>query len=228
MFVTEGIETAAAVAFAFSAEIAAGEVAIAAAISASGMEAFQPYPATTRVTLAADRDESVKANGNPGSRRGESAARAFGIRHHARLRIVIAMPGDAGDVRRLARRPGPRRCRVGSSGPPRRGSLRADCGARHAQQRGRMKTAPAAGLGRVSSITKGLPWGGMSDVIKHGASNRCKRRRSGTAPPFRGVDMPKNVTAAIEKFTTGPVDDAVRAAIDAAPFARLSGSGHRK
>jgi hypothetical protein len=40
----EGIETGAAVALAMSTEIAAGEVAVAAAISAVGVEAFQPYP----------------------------------------------------------------------------------------------------------------------------------------------------------------------------------------
>jgi Domain of unknown function (DUF927)/Toprim domain len=96
LLVAEGIETGAAVALAFVAEIKAGEVAVAAAISANGVEAFQPYLATKRVTVAGDRDEGSKANGKPGSRRGERAARIFGIRHHARLQIGIALPGDVG------------------------------------------------------------------------------------------------------------------------------------
>ena len=96
IIVTEGIETGAAVALAFAAEIEAGEIAVAAAISATGVEAFQPYPATTRITLGADRDEGSKTNGKPGSRRGERAARTFGIRHRTRVQIGIALPGGAG------------------------------------------------------------------------------------------------------------------------------------
>ena len=97
LIVTEGIETGAAVALAFAAEIAAGEIAVAAAISATGVEAFQPYLATTRVTVAGDRDEGSKANGKPGSRRGERAARTFGVKHQARLQVRIAMPDKAGE-----------------------------------------------------------------------------------------------------------------------------------
>ena len=95
--VAEGIETGAAVALALAAEIEAGEVAVAAAISAGGVEAFQPYPATRRVTVAADRDEAPKPNGKPGSRRGERAAREFGLRHHETLDIAIALPGKPGE-----------------------------------------------------------------------------------------------------------------------------------
>jgi hypothetical protein len=97
LIVTEGIETGAAVALAFAVEIAAGEIAVAAAISATGVEAFQPYLATTRVTVAGDRDEGSKANGKPGSRRGERAARTFGVKHQARLQVRIAMPDKAGE-----------------------------------------------------------------------------------------------------------------------------------
>ena len=97
IIVTEGIETGAAVALAKTAEIGAGEVAVAAAISATGIEAFQPYPATKRVTIAADRDEAEKADGTPGSRRGERAARVFGLRHHETLTICIALPGKPGE-----------------------------------------------------------------------------------------------------------------------------------
>jgi len=97
LMVTEGIETGAAVALAFAVEITAGEIAVAAAISANGVEAFQPYLATMRVTVAGDRDEASKANGNPGSRRGERAARTFGVKHYAKLQIGIAMPGNAGE-----------------------------------------------------------------------------------------------------------------------------------
>ena len=96
LLVAEGIETGAAVALAFAPEIKAGEVAVAAAISANGVEAFQPYLATKRVTVAGDRDEGSKANGKSGSRRGERAARTFGVKHHARLQVGIAMPGNAG------------------------------------------------------------------------------------------------------------------------------------
>ena len=97
LVVTEGIETGAAVALAFSAELEAGAIAVAAAISASGVEAFQPYTATTRITIAADRDEGAGLNGNPGSRRGERAARTFGMRQHERIGVLIAMPGNPGE-----------------------------------------------------------------------------------------------------------------------------------
>ncbi len=97
IIVTEGIETGAAVALAFSAEIKAGQVAVAAAVSAVGMEAFQPYDATIQLTIAADRDEAPKTNGRPGSRRGEEAARTLGLQHHEERLVGIAMPGHAGE-----------------------------------------------------------------------------------------------------------------------------------
>jgi hypothetical protein len=97
IILAEGIETGAAVALAFIAEVYAGEIAVAAAISATGIEAFEPYPATTHLTVAADRDEAPKSDGSPGSRRGERAARTFGLKHYHRLNIAIALPGASGE-----------------------------------------------------------------------------------------------------------------------------------
>ena len=128
VIVTEGIETGAAVALALAPEIAAGEIAVAAAISAVGIEAFQPYPATQRVTIAADRDEAPK-NGRPPSRRGEQAARAFGFRHHDRIAVSIALPGSPGeavDWLDVLRRDGPDAVRAGILNAAR--SLRTDRG----------------------------------------------------------------------------------------------------
>ena len=97
IILSEGIETAAAVALAMAAEVAAGEVAVAAAISATGVEAFQLYPNTARVTIAADRDEAAKPDGKPGSRRGERAARTFGLKHHDRIKVAVSLPGASGE-----------------------------------------------------------------------------------------------------------------------------------
>ena len=94
--VAEGIETAAAVAHAFRQEIEAGKVAVAAAIAAGGVAAFQIYPTTKRVTVAADRDEAVKPSKPAASRTGEKMAREFGMRNHERVGIDIAMPGRSG------------------------------------------------------------------------------------------------------------------------------------
>ena len=98
LYLAEGIETAAAIAFAFRDQIAAGEVAVAAAISAAGLETFQPYPATQRVTVCADRDEAVKPNAQPGSRRGEQAARRFALFNYEKIRVYIALPGESGET----------------------------------------------------------------------------------------------------------------------------------
>ena len=97
IIVAEGIETAAAIAHVHGEEIAAGGMAVAAAVSAAGLEAFRPWPATRRITIAADRDEAAKADGAPGSRRGERAARRLGLRLHELLTIDIALPGEAGE-----------------------------------------------------------------------------------------------------------------------------------
>ncbi|WP_147041171.1 toprim domain-containing protein, partial [Skermanella aerolata] len=96
IIVCEGIETGAAVAVAMRTEIEAGKVVVAAAISASGIEAFQPWPATKHITVAADRDEK-RTLSKPASRRGEKAARNFGAKLHDRVSVAIAMPGAAGE-----------------------------------------------------------------------------------------------------------------------------------
>jgi hypothetical protein len=96
IIVCEGIETGAAVAVAMRTEIEAGKVVVAAAISAGGVEAFQPWPATRHITVAADRDEK----GTPikeASRRGEIAARKLGANLHDRVSVSIALPGVAGE-----------------------------------------------------------------------------------------------------------------------------------
>lgn len=96
IILTEGVETGAAVAFAFQAEIASQEVAVASAINAGGIEAFSLWSATQRVTVAADRDEAIKEGRPTATRRGEQAARKFAVRAHAQVRVAIAMPGRPG------------------------------------------------------------------------------------------------------------------------------------
>jgi hypothetical protein len=92
----EGIETAAALALARQTEIEAGEVVVAAALSTAGIKSFQPWPATRRITIAADRDEDRPAE-DRGFKAGEQAARAFAFAHHERLDIKIALPGQPGE-----------------------------------------------------------------------------------------------------------------------------------
>ena len=99
VIVAEGIETAAAVAHVFRREIEAGEVAVAAAISANGVQAWQPYPATHRVTMAADRDEEIKPPRVSPTKAGEKAAREFGLRRQdagSAIEVRIALPGAPG------------------------------------------------------------------------------------------------------------------------------------
>src|SRR5665213_429893 len=93
VIVAEGIETGAAVALAFAAEVEIGKIAVAAAISAGGIKAFQPYAATKWVTVAADRDEATKPDGKPGERAGEKAARAFAAKYRERIAVAFALPG---------------------------------------------------------------------------------------------------------------------------------------
>ncbi len=92
----EGIETAAAVARAFRPEIKAGEAYVIAGINAGGVEAFAPWPETKRVTVAADRDEATKINRPNPSRRGEKAARTFGLRVRQGVSVSIALAGEPG------------------------------------------------------------------------------------------------------------------------------------
>ncbi len=100
VIVTEGIETGAAVAHAFRREIEAGEIAVAAAISAGGVAAWQVWPATKRVTIAADRDEKIKPSRPAPSKAGEKAAREFGMRRQdegSAVEVRIALPGRLGE-----------------------------------------------------------------------------------------------------------------------------------
>jgi hypothetical protein len=96
VIVCEGIETAAAVALAFSAEIQTGQVMVAAAISAAGVEAFQPWPTTQKLLVAADRDEGDNEAGQPRDRAGEHAARKLCLRQWAGVECSIALPGVSG------------------------------------------------------------------------------------------------------------------------------------
>jgi hypothetical protein len=115
LLVAEGIETAAALALAYRAEIDSHEVAVAAALSAAGIRSFQPWPATRTITVAADRDEARPA-GDRGYRAGEQAARAFALAHHQHLDVRLALPGNPGediDWLDLLRTEGPGAVRLG-------------------------------------------------------------------------------------------------------------------
>ena len=96
LLLAEGIETSSALALAHRAEVDAGDLAIAAALSTSGIRAFTPWPTTRRVTIATDRDEH-RPKDDRGYRAGERAARAFARAHHERLGIKIALPGQPGE-----------------------------------------------------------------------------------------------------------------------------------
>ena len=115
----EGIETACAIAYALRSEIEGGTTAIGATICAGGIEAFQIWPATRNITVAADRDEGPKADGREGSRRGEHAARKFGLLNHDRVAINIALPsapGESVDYLDILRRHGVFAVRAGMLG----------------------------------------------------------------------------------------------------------------
>ncbi len=96
--VGEGVETMAAVALAYRAEIEAGTVVVAAAIAANGVAAWTPYPTTKRITVAADRDEAVKPSRPTATKAGEAAARRLGMAEHERggLPVSISLPGERG------------------------------------------------------------------------------------------------------------------------------------
>jgi phage/plasmid primase-like uncharacterized protein len=94
IIVTEGVETGAAVAYALRDEIESDRTVVASAITAGGIESFEPWPATTTITVAADRDES---KAGAGYRRGETAARKFGLRNYRNVAVHIALPGELGE-----------------------------------------------------------------------------------------------------------------------------------
>jgi phage/plasmid primase-like uncharacterized protein len=76
--------------------IEAGEAVVAAALSTGGIRSFQPWPATRRITIAADRDEDRPAD-DRGFKAGEQAARAFAFAHHERVEIKVTLPGSHGE-----------------------------------------------------------------------------------------------------------------------------------
>ncbi len=144
----EGIETAAAVAHALRAEIGAGDVAVAAAIATAGVQAFQPYAATKRVTVAADRDEEPKPGKPHATRAGEKAAREFGMRRHEEILVDIALPGAPGsgtDWLDVLRADGVEAVRAGieAATPFRPTQAEIDERARRAEQRSRLAEVSA-------------------------------------------------------------------------------------
>ena len=93
--VAEGIENAAVIAYCFKNEIENGTTYVASAISTAGIRAFHPWPATTKVTVAADRDEG------PGKdRAGEKAARILALKRlngpQQQIPYLMALPGQPG------------------------------------------------------------------------------------------------------------------------------------
>lgn len=87
----EGIETAAAIAYAFAEEIARNDIVVLSGITAGGIELLVPWPAARTVTIAADRDEAKQG---AGFKRGEKAARTFALR--AAAEGVTNNPGLTG------------------------------------------------------------------------------------------------------------------------------------
>ena len=70
--------------------IEAGKIYVASAVTAGGLEGFTPWPATTGITICADRDD---AKTGAAYRRGEIAARKFALRQYGRVEVAIALPG---------------------------------------------------------------------------------------------------------------------------------------
>jgi hypothetical protein len=100
VIVAEGIENACVVAYSFRDEIAKGELAVLSAITAGGIEAFTPWPANRKITIAADRDEGKP---DAGFKRGERAACIFALRLASatikggpQIATPIALPGEPG------------------------------------------------------------------------------------------------------------------------------------
>jgi Domain of unknown function (DUF927)/Toprim domain len=114
----EGTETGAAIAHALRDEIENNSTAVASAITAGGVEAFVPWPATESVTVAADRDE---AKNGAGYQRGQKAARTFALRHHRIINVRIALPGEPDesvDWLDILLRDGPEEVRSGIENAP--------------------------------------------------------------------------------------------------------------
>jgi hypothetical protein len=181
IIVCEGIETGAAVAVAMRTEIEAGKVAVAAAISAGGVEAFQPWPATRHITVAADRDEK-RTLSKEASRRGENAARSLGTKLHDRVSVSIALPGAAGekaDWLDIFRRDGMDAVRAGMEAaepfePSEDEAAAADADKEHAAELDDIATAyPLPALGGTRLCYRRMPDG---DIWIH----KITRNNSGT------------------------------------------------
>jgi Domain of unknown function (DUF927)/Toprim domain len=118
LLVAEGIETAGALALAYREEVEAGSLAVAAALSTSGLRTFAPWSATRTITIAADRDEGCEVD-DRGYRAGERAARSFALGPQEGLEIRIALPGQEGedvDWLDVLRRDGVQAVRAGLDG----------------------------------------------------------------------------------------------------------------
>jgi uncharacterized protein (DUF927 family) len=89
----EGIENSTVLAYAFKPEIEAGTIYVAAGVTAAGVKAFRPFPQTTAVILAPDRDEAKRG---ADYRKGEQAARAMAATHGRQMLCSIALPGNPG------------------------------------------------------------------------------------------------------------------------------------
>jgi hypothetical protein len=93
----EGPENACTLAVSLCEEIGKGELAALSAVTAGGIEAFDPWPKTRRIIVAADRDEHKP--GTAGYKRGERAARNLAMRlagERRQIEVLIALPGVAG------------------------------------------------------------------------------------------------------------------------------------
>ena len=78
VILAEGGDTAAAVAHALRQEIEAGDIYVAACVTAGGIEAFMRWPSTQGVIVAADRDEALGPEVN---REGADAGDGYAREH---------------------------------------------------------------------------------------------------------------------------------------------------
>jgi putative DNA primase/helicase len=97
ILLAEGLETGAALALAFKDEISEDKLAVASALTTSGIRGFNPYAATKKITVAADRDEMVSIAKPTPSKAGEKAAIAFAEKYGGNVDVRIAMPGRPGE-----------------------------------------------------------------------------------------------------------------------------------
>jgi len=96
LILCEGIETAAAVAYAVREKLEAGAVAVAASLSTSGMKAYRPASHVKQIIVCADRDEGGLGLESAGAKAGERAARAFAIKYYEEYTVCVFLPGTPG------------------------------------------------------------------------------------------------------------------------------------